>query len=75
MVGTATPRLIFVALFALALTGCGATVGDTREKASATTEAPASASSTVQQCTERLLAGADVEELSEEAGVRSTVAS
>ncbi len=59
------PRLLFVALFALALTGCGARAGDSGEKASATTEAPASASSTVERCTERLLANADVEELSE----------
>ena len=65
MFATAMPRFVVVAMFALALTGCGATAGDNPDKASATTEAPASASSAVERCTERLLQGADIEELSE----------
>ena len=56
---------IVAAVFALAVAGCAGTAGDARDETGATSEAPASALSPVERCTERLLRTAEVDELSE----------
>jgi hypothetical protein len=56
---------IVAAVFALAVAGCIGTAGDARDEARATSDAPASALSPVERCTERLLRTAEADELSE----------